>query len=243
MVSDKVLESCVENNVQLGHSTKRLNSRNLKYILIEKSGHDIIDPNVTIEKLKDACEKLRDIVAARGKVLFVCTKDIAKGYIRRVATELDMPFVTERWLAGMLTNFFVVKKMMKKNDSLNEICNSPRYSFLSKKEQSILRREIEKKNLLFDGINKKMYRTPAALVVVDVFKEKIAVKEASRISVPVFGLVDTNVSFEGVSNPIPCNDDSLRSIIFVVEQLKKSITEGLAIAKKDDSSENDVSVK
>lgn len=235
MVVDKKnsIKECADNNVCIGHLTRKWDPKNLDNIFMEMSGVHIIDPNVTTERLKIACEKLKEIVASNGRVLFVCTKKIASGYIKKVASDLDMPYVTEKWFAGLITNFFVVKKMIKKNEELNSIVNSSGYQFLSKKEQSILKRNIEKKNVLLDGINKKLYRTPSAMIIVDIMKEAIAVEEAAKSGVPVFGLVDTNVYSDAVTYPIPCNDDSLSSIKYVIEHLKSAIMAGLDLLNKN----------
>ena len=234
-VNEGEIKDCIDKNVIVGHTTRRRDPKSLCNILMDVSDVDIIDPYIVTEKLNVACEKLKEIAASNGRILFVCTKRIASSYIKNVASELSMPYVTERWFAGLITNFFVVKKMIKKNEELNAIVNSAGYSFLSKKDQSILRRSIEKKNVLLDGINRKLYRTPNAIVIVDIMKESIAVEEASKTGVPIFGLVDTNVNFNKITYPIPCNDDSLSSIRFVIERLKVAIMEGL---EKFNSSKN-----
>ena len=243
IINEEGVKDCIDKNVVLGHSARRRDPRNTRNILMEVSGVDIIDPGVVIERLDVACEKLKEIAASNGRILFVCTKRIASNYIKKVASELSMPYVTERWFAGLITNFFVVKKMIRKNEELNAIVNSAGYGFLSKKDQSILRRSIEKKNVLLDGINKKLYRTPNAIVIVDIMKENIAVEEASKTGVPIFGLVDTNVNFDKITYPIPCNDDSLSSIRFVVERLKVSIMDGLEKLNSSKSSDDGLDKK
>jgi len=194
---------------------------------MEKSNTHIIDINCTLNELNKSCEKLMSIVAAGGKVLFVCTKKIGRSYVESVANDLEMPFVTEKWFGGILTNFSVVKKMNKKIDSLNMIINSPSFKYLSKKEQMKLQRNINKKAIVLNGISKKMNRHPSAMIVIDAKKENIAIREANKMGIPIFGLVDTNVDPDLISNPIPCNDDSLSSIVYIIERLKYSIAEGL----------------
>lgn len=234
--NEKEIKKCVDNDVSIGHLKKKCDPRNIDNILMEISGVHIIDPNATIEKLRIACEQLKNIVASNGKVLFVCTKKIAKSYIKEVASSLDMPYITEKWFGGLITNFFVVKKMIKKNEDLNSIINSSEYKFLSKKEQTVLKRVTNRQSVLLDGITKKIYRTPGAMIVVDIKNERIAIKEASRSGIPVFGLVDTNVYSPDVTYPIPCNDDKLCSIRFIIEHLKLAILDGLAQLDKSKTS-------
>ena len=157
-----------------------------------------------------------------------------------------MPYVTEKWFGGMLTNFIVLKKMIRRVEGLNSLKSSPNFKLRSKKEQRILLNSIQKSNIVLDGINDVMFRLPNALVVVDIKNENIAVKEAMKMGIPVFGLVDTNSNPNLVSDPIPCNDDSLLSIIFVVEHLKAAIKEGLSMVKDsnlDHSNGDDVNVE
>ena len=227
-VRDEFIKNCVSHNVPIGHFTRKWDSRNLKNILMEEYGYHILDPNIIEERLSSACEKLKSIVAAKNKVLFVCTKKIGKSYIKKTATDVGMPYVTEKWFGGILTNFIVLKKMIKRVESLNNLKTSTSFKLRSKKEQRILLNSINKNNIVLDGINDRFFRLPGALVVVDIKKENIAVNEAKKMGIPVFGLVDTNVNPNLVSDPIPCNDDSLRSIIFVIEHLKNAINEGLS---------------
>ena len=225
--NEEILKNCIENEVPLGHFSRKWNPKMSKYLLMEKSNTHIIDVNCTLNELNKSCEKLMSIVATGGKVLFVCTKKIGRSYVESVANDLEMPFVTEKWFGGILTNFSVVKRMNKKIDSLNMIINSPSFKYLSKKEQIKLQRNINKKAIVLNGISKKMNRHPSAMIVVDAKKENIAIKEANKIGIPIFGLVDTNVDPDLISNPIPCNDDSLSSIVYIIERLKYSIAEGL----------------
>jgi len=234
--SEEIFKNCIENKVPLGHFSRKWNPKMSKYLLMEKSNTHIIDINCILNELNKACEKLMSIVAAGGKVLFVCTKKIGRSYIESVANDLEMPYVTEKWFGGILTNFSVVKKMNKKIDSLNMIINSPSFKYLSKKEQMKLQRNINKKAVVLNGISKKMNRHPSAMIVVDAKKENIAIKEANRLGIPIFGLVDTNIDPDLISNPIPCNDDSLSSIVYIIERLKYSISEGLKKLEKNTSS-------
>lgn len=234
--NEDILKNCIENKVPLGHFSRKWNPKMSKFLLMEKSNTHIIDINCTINELNNSCKKLMSIVAAGGKVLFVCTKKIGKSYIESVANDLEMPFVTEKWFGGILTNFPVVKRMNKKIDSLNMIINSPSFKYLSKKEQMKLQRNINKKAIVLNGISKKINRHPNAMIVVDAKKENIAIKEGNKIGIPIFGLVDTNVDPDLVSNPIPCNDDSLSSIIYIIERLKYAIEEGLKKLKENTTS-------
>ena len=179
-------------------------------------------------------------------MLFVCTKKIGKSYIKKTATDVGMPYVTEKWFGGILTNFIVLKKMIKRVESLNNLKTSTSFKLRSKKEQRILLNSINKNNIVLDGINDRFFRLPGALIVVDIKKENIAVNEAKKMGIPVFGLVDTNVNPNLVSDPIPCNDDSLRSIIFVIEHLKNAINEGLSQLNNsgsDSSNEDELNIE
>ena len=245
-VRDEFIKNCVSHNVPIGHFTRKWDSRNLKNILMEEYGYHILDPNIIEERLSSACEKLKSIVAAKNKVLFVCTKKIGKSYIKKTATDVGMPYVTEKWFGGILTNFIVLKKMIKRDESLNNLKTSTSFKLRSKKEQRILLNSINKNNIVLDGINDRFFRLPGALVVVDIKKENIAVNEAKKMGIPVFGLVDTNVNPNLVSDPIPCNDDSLRSIIFVIEHLKNAINEGLSQLNNsgsDSSNEDELNIE
>ena len=245
-VRDEFIKNCVSHNVPIGHFTRKWDSRNLKNILMEEYGYHILDPNIIEERLSSACEKLKSIVAAKNKVLFVCTKKIGKSYIKKTATDVGMPYVTEKWFGGILTNFIVLKKMIKRVESLNNLKTSTSFKLRSKKEQRILLNSINKNNIVLDGINDRFFRLPGALVVVDIKKENIAVNEAKKMGIPVFGLVDTNVNPNLVSDPIPCNDDSLRSIIFVIEHLKNAINEGLSQLNNsgsDSSNEDELNIE
>ena len=236
-VRDEFLKNCVNHNVPLGHFTKKWDSRNLNNILMEEYGSHILDPNVIAERLNSACDKLKSIVAGKNKVLFVCTKKIGKSYIKKTATDVGMPYVTEKWFGCILTNFIVLKKMIKRVESMNSLKTSPSFQLRSKKEQRILLSSIHKNNVVLDGINDRFFRLPGALIVVDIKKENIAVNEAKKMGIPVFGLVDTNANPDLVSDPIPCNDDSLKSIIFVIEHLKNAINEGLSETTNSSNSE------
>ena len=245
-VRDEFIKNCVSHNVPIGHFTRKWDSRNLKNILMEEYGYHILDPNIIEERLSSACEKLKSIVAAKNKVLFVCTKKIGKSYIKKTATDVGMPYATEKWFGGILTNFIVLKKMIKRVESLNNLKTSTSFKLRSKKEQRILLNSINKNNIVLDGINDRFFRLPGALIVVDIKKENIAVNEAKKMGIPVFGLVDTNVNPNLVSDPIPCNDDSLRSIIFVIEHLKNAINEGLSQLNNsgsDSSNEDELNIE
>ena len=236
--SSDILKNCIENGVPLGHYSRKWNPKMLKYLLMEKSGSHIIDINCIIDELNKSCDKLMSIVAAGGKVLFVCTKKIGSNYIKKVADELNMTNVTKKWFAGTITNFvYVVKKMIKKSETLNAILESNQYKFLSKKEQLILKRGIAEKEKTLEGINKKLYKTPNAIVIVDLLKEHNAFKEAVSNNITIFGLMDTNFYSDKVTYPIPCNDDSLSSITFVIEHLKNAILKGLARIKDNETNE------
>jgi len=237
-INKEAVKKSANNNVILGHSCKNWAPKNINNLFARVNKSYVIDPNVTIEKLAIACEKIEEIAANKGKILFVCTKKIGSNYIKKVADELNMPNVTKKWFAGTITNFvYVVKKMIKKSETLNAIVESNQYKFLSKKEQLILKRGIAEKEKTLEGINKKLYKTPNAIVIVDLLKEHNAFKEAVSNNIAIFGLMDTNFYSDKVTYPIPCNDDSLSSITFVIEHLKNAILKGLARIKDNETNE------
>ena len=221
------VKDCLDNEVCFGHLARRWNPNMRKYILTTKNKTHIIDVTKTIEKLDNACCFLDSLVTNGGKVLIVCTKRQFKKYIEGVSKELRMPHVTETWFGGILTNIVTVRRMIKHVENVSKLINSESFKCLSKKERLVTQRKINKKKIILDGIS-NMYRLPDALFVIDIKKEYIAVKEAARHSIPVIAIVDTNTDPELVDYPIPANDDSMKSIKLITEQIKKCIMEALA---------------
>ena len=218
--------------VHFGHLTRKWNPKMAPYIFMERNGIHIIDLNKTIDCMDKAAYALKNIVRSGRKVMFVATKKQAKELIADEAARLRMPFVTERWLGGMLTNFTTIRKSLKKMASIDKMVKGESYSNLAKRERLMITREREKLEKILGGIA-DLNRLPAALFVVDVKKEHIAVKEAQKLNIPVFGIVDTNSDPEDIDFPIPANDDAFKSIDLITKFIGGVIEEGLAERKKD----------
>ncbi|MEO1052863.1 MAG: 30S ribosomal protein S2 [Bacteroidota bacterium] len=220
--------------VHFGHLTRKWNPKMAPYIFMEKNGIHIIDLNKTLVCLDEACNALTSIVRSGRKVMFVATKKQAKAIVEEEAKRLNMPFVTERWLGGMLTNFSTIRKSLKKMSSIDKLMKDEAYTNLAKRERLMISREKDKLEKTLGGIS-DLTRTPAALFVIDVKKEHIAVNEARKLNIPVFALTDTNSDPEGVDYPVPGNDDAFKSIDIITKAVAKAIQEGLEIRKKDKS--------
>ena len=196
------------------------------YIFMERNGIHIIDLNKTVAKIDEAAEALKAIAKSGRRVLFVATKKQAKEVIAEKAQSVGMPYVIERWPGGMLTNFATIRKAVKKMSTIDKLSKDGTYDNLSKRERLQISRQREKleKNL---GSIADLTRLPSALFVVDVMKEHIAVAEAVRLGIPVFGMVDTNSNPKNIDYVIPANDDATKSIEAVVSALCEAIAEGL----------------
>ena len=218
--------------VHFGHLTRKWDPRIAPYVFMEKNGIHIIDLNKTLVCLDDACNALAKIVRAGRKVMFVATKRQAQEIVAEEAKRLRMPFVTERWLGGMLTNFATVRKSLKKMASMDKMMKEEGFHNMAKRERLTVSREREKLERLLGGIA-DLTRLPAALFVVDVKREHIAIAEAHKLGIPVFAMVDTNSNPGAVQFPIPANDDAFKSIQVITEAIGKAIEEGLSERKKD----------
>lgn len=215
-----------------GHLTRKWDPRMAPYIFMEKNGIHIIDLNKTQFCLDQAASSIKNIVKSGRKIMFVATKKQAKTIVASEAERLKMPFVTERWLGGMLTNFATVRKSLKKMSSIDKMMKDGTFDNLAKREKLMITRQREKLFRILGGIN-DLSRLPAALFVVDVKKEHIAIKEAQRLNIPVFAIVDTNSNPDIVDFPIPANDDAYKSISLITSVIAKAIEDGLAERKKD----------
>jgi small subunit ribosomal protein S2 len=215
-----------------GHLKRKWNPAMAPYIFMERNGIHIIDLNKTVAKVDQAAEALKQIAKSGKRILFVATKKQAKDIVAEKATSVNMPYVIERWPGGMLTNFPTIRKAVKKMANIDKLIADGTYDKLSKRENLQIRRKREKleKNL---GSIADLTKTPAALFVVDVLKEKIAVKEAHKLHIPVFGMVDTNSNPNDVDFVIPANDDAAKSISIVLDVITKAIAEGVAERKSD----------
>jgi small subunit ribosomal protein S2 len=218
--------------VHFGHLTRKWDPRMAPYIFMEKNGIHIIDLNKTLVCLEEASNAIKQIVRSGKKVLFVATKKQAKDLVAQEAKRLNMPFVTERWLGGMLTNFATIRKSLKKMSSIDKLVKEDAYKNLAKKERLMISRQREKLENVLGGIA-DLTRLPAALFVVDIKREHIAISEAQKLGIPVFALVDTNSNPNEVDFPIPANDDAYKSISLLINAFGTAIEEGLSERKKD----------
>jgi len=219
-------EQLLEAGVHFGHLKRKWNPHMAPYIFMEKNGIHIIDLHKTIVKLDEAASAMKQIAKSGRKILFVATKKQAKDIVSERVKQINMPYVTERWPGGMLTNFPTIRKAVKKMSSIDKMATDGTFTNLSKRERLQVTRQRAKleKNL---GSISDLTRLPAALFVVDVGKEYIAVREAIRLSIPVFAMVDTNSDPNLVDFPIPANDDASKSISLIINILCDSIAEGL----------------
>lgn len=216
----------MEAGVHFGHLKKKWNPKMLPYIFTEKNGIHIIDLNKTIEGLQESAAALKSIAKSGKKIMFVATKKQAKEIVAEAAAKVNMPFVTERWLGGMLTNFQTIRKSVKKMQSIEKMLNDGTLDSVTKKERLTLTRGKEKMEKVLGGIS-QLGRTPAALFIVDISHEHIALAEAKRLGISTFAMVDTNSDPSKVDFSIPSNDDASKSIAIITNYLTAAIMEGL----------------
>jgi len=229
-------QELLDAGVHFGHLTRKWDPKMAKYIFMERNGIHIIDLNKTLSKLEEAASAIKQVVKSGRKVLFVATKKQAKDIVAAQAKAVNMPYVTERWLGGMLTNFATVRKSIKKMANIDKMTKDGTYSVLSKKEKLMIQRERVKLENLLGGIA-DLNRLPAALFIIDVKKEHIAVNEAMKLNIPTFAMVDTNSDPTHIDFPIPSNDDATKSISLITEIIGKAIQEGLEERKRDKEEE------
>ncbi len=232
-------QQLLEAGVHFGHLKKKWNPKMLPYIFAEKKGIHIIDLNKTVECLQETAAALKQIARSGKKILFVGTKKQAKDIVMESAKKVNMPFVTERWLGGMLTNFNTVRKSVKKMQSIEKMLGDGSFDSVTKKERLTLSRDREKMEKVLGGIA-QLGRVPAALFIIDIGHEHIALAESKRLGVQTFGVVDTNCDPNKVDFAIPANDDATKSIAIIVNYITAAIAEGLAerqAAKDDDVEE------
>ncbi len=232
----------LEAGAHFGHLKRKWNPNMAPYIFMEKNGIHIIDLHKTVDKINEASAAIKQIAASGKKILFVATKKQAKEILSEEVKAVNMPFVTERWPGGMLTNFNTIRKAVKKMTNLDELMNGPQWNSISKREKLQIQREKAKleKNL---GSIADLTHLPSAVFVVDVLKEHIAVAEARKLNIPVFAIVDTNSNPNLVDFPIPANDDASKSISLIVKAMCESIQEGLterALSKDKEEVEEEV---
>lgn len=219
-------EQLLEAGCHFGHLRRKWNPAMAPYIFMERNGIHIIDLNKTVVKIDEAAAALKNIVKSGRKVLFVATKKQAKDVVAERAKEVGMPYITERWAGGMLTNFPTIRKAVKKMANIDKMTEDGTFDNISKREKLQISRQREKleKNL---GSISDMVRLPAALFVVDVMKEHIAVREAQRLGIPVFGIVDTNSDPTLIDYVIPANDDATKSVDVILSAMVEAMKEGL----------------
>lgn len=220
-------QQLLEAGVHFGHLRKKWNPKMLPYIFAEKKGIHIIDLNKTVDCLQDASAALKQIAKSGKKIMFVATKKQAKEIVTECAKRVNMPFATERWLGGMLTNFNTVRKSVKKMQSIEKMLSDGSAESLTKKERLTLSRDKEKMEKVLGGIA-QLGRLPAALFLVDIGHEHIALAEAKRLGITTFGMVDTNSDPNKVDYAIPANDDATKSIAIITNYITAVIAEGLA---------------
>ncbi|HBZ33628.1 MAG TPA: 30S ribosomal protein S2 [Bacteroidales bacterium] len=219
-------EQLLEAGCHFGHLTRKWNPAMASYIFMERNGIHIIDLNKTVLKIDEAAAVARQIAKAGRKILFVGTKKQAKEVVAARAKEVDMPYVAERWAGGMLTNFATIRKAVKKMATIDKMSTDGTFDHVSKREKLQIQRQREKleKNL---GSIADLNRLPSALLVVDVMKEAIAVREAQRLGIPVIGIVDTNSNPNDIDYVIPANDDATKSVDVILGAIVEAIKEGL----------------
>jgi small subunit ribosomal protein S2 len=233
-------QQLLEAGVHFGHLRKKWNPKMLPYIFAEKKGIHIIDLNKTTEHLQEAAAALKAIARSGKKIMFVGTKKQAKEIVTECARKINMPFVTERWLGGMLTNFNTVRKSVKKMQSIDKMLGEGVAESLTKKERLTLGRDRDKMDKVLGGIA-QLGRVPAALFIIDIGHEHIALAEAKRLGITTFGMVDTNCDPNKVDFAIPSNDDATKSIAIITQYIAAAIAEGLAErqAAKDEETDTD----
>jgi len=220
------VKELLDAGVHFGHLKRKWNPNMAPYIFMERNGIHIIDLEKTLVKLEETASALKQIAKSGRKILFVATKKQAKDIVAEKVRQANMPYVTERWPGGMLTNFPTIRKAVKKMASIDKMAVDGTFDTLSKREKLQITRQRAKleKNL---GSIADLTRLPTALFVVDVAKEHIAVREANRLSIPVFGMCDTNSDPNSIDFPIPANDDASKSISLIIDVVTKAIEEGL----------------
>eukprot|EP00746_Dinoflagellata_sp_MGD_P091206 gnl/MRDRNA2_/MRDRNA2_36130_c0_seq2.p1 gnl/MRDRNA2_/MRDRNA2_36130_c0~~gnl/MRDRNA2_/MRDRNA2_36130_c0_seq2.p1 ORF type:complete len:257 (+),score=44.69 gnl/MRDRNA2_/MRDRNA2_36130_c0_seq2:1025-1795(+) len=235
-------EELLKAGVHFGHLKRKWNPSMAPYIFMEKNGIHIIDLHKTAAKIEEAANALQQIAKSGKKILFVATKKQAKNIVADKIGATNMPFVTERWAGGMLTNFATIRKAVKKMAAIDKMATDGTFDNISKRERLQIQRQKDKleKNL---GSIAELTRLPAALFVVDINKEHIAIKEAKKLNIPTFAMVDTNSDPNLVDFPIPANDDAAQSIEKVISIIADSIKEGLGERKADKEKQAEAATK
>lgn len=239
-------QQLLEAGVHFGHQRKKWNPKMLPYIFAEKNGIHIIDLNKTIEGLEECAAALKQVAKSGKKIMFVATKKQAKEIVSEAAAKVNMPFVTERWLGGMLTNFQTIRKSVKKMQNIERMLTDGTLDSVTKKERLTLDRSKQKMEKVLGGIS-QMNRLPAALFIVDISHEHIALAEAKRLGISTFAMVDTNSDPNKVDFAVPANDDATKSIAIITSYITAAIQEGLderaANKEHEEQNEDEVTVE
>ncbi|OUW76238.1 MAG: 30S ribosomal protein S2 [Flavobacteriaceae bacterium TMED212] len=230
------IKELVKAGVHFGHLTRKWNPNMSPYIYSEKNGIHIINLYKTIQKLEESCSALEKIASSGRKILFVATKKQAKDIVSKYAEEVTMPYITERWPGGMLTNFITIRKAVKKMSAIDRSKQDGTFESLSKKEKLSVDRTRAKLEKNLGSIN-SMTRLPGAIFVVDIRREHIAVREAIKLNIPIFAMVDTNTDPRLVDFGIPANDDASKSIEIILNKVTSSIKAGLDQRNKEKAEE------
>jgi small subunit ribosomal protein S2 len=226
------IKELLDAGVHFGHLTRKWNPNMAPYIFMERNGIHIIDLNKTAAKLDEATEAMKKIARSGRKIMYVATKKQAKEIVSTAAKEVNMPYITERWPGGMLTNFVTIRKAVKKMSSIDKMKSDGTFMVLSKRERLQIDRQRAKLEKTLGSIA-DMTRLPAALFVVDVKREAIAIAEAKKLGIPTFAIVDTNADPELVDFAIPANDDASKSITIILDAINAGVKAGLADRKKE----------
>jgi small subunit ribosomal protein S2 len=237
-MSRVTFEELLEAGAHFGHLRRKWNPAMAPYIFTEKNGVHIIDLSKTVVKLDEAANALKQIARSGKKILFVATKKQAKDIIAEKVGAINMPYVTERWPGGMLTNFATIRKAVRKMAQIDKMFTDGTSDNISKKEKLSISRERAKLESQLGSIA-DMTRLPSALFIVDIVKEHIAVAEAKRLNIPTFGIVDTNSDPNAIDFAIPANDDASTSIALIIDVIAKAIAEGYADRKLDKEAADD----
>ena len=226
------VKKLLDAGVHFGHLTRKWNPNMSPFIFMERNGIHIIDLHKTASKLDEASKALKKIASSGRKIMYVATKKQAKDIVANAAKEVNMPYITERWPGGMLTNFVTIRKAVKKMTSIDKLMSDGTFSVLSKRERLQIERQRSKLDKMLGSIS-DMTRLPGALMIVDIKRESIAVLEAKKLGIPIFAIVDTNSDPDLVDFPIPGNDDASKSISLILDHLNLAVKDGLTERKKD----------
>jgi small subunit ribosomal protein S2 len=225
-MSEITQKELLDAGVHFGHLKKKWNPKMLPYIFTEKKGIHLIDLNKTAAKLEESASALKSIARSGKKILFVATKKQAKESVKEIAESINMPYVTERWLGGMLTNFATIRKSIKKMNTIEKMLKDGSAESMTKKERLVLTREKDKLSKILGGIA-QLNRLPSAIFIIDINHEHISLKEAKRLGITTFGMVDTNCDPTSVDFAVPANDDATKSIAVITNYIANAIKEGL----------------